>query len=251
MIQNIINRIRLLSNARKEPYLFWYGILGFYPNNVALYTQALSHKTAPIVAPNGKKLTNERLEFLGDAILSAIFSEILYLKYPDKSEGFLSNARAKVVCRSNLNNIARKMNLHKYVHSSLKNEKEIENLFGNAFEALIGAIYLDKGYDSCCAFIDTILTQKRFLHLERVVNQEVDFKSRLIEWGHSCRKEILFEHIGGGEQEKGTRANFVFQITVDGVVWAQATGKNKLEAQQRASKIAFQRLKTRGNKRQQ
>ena len=141
----------------KGPYSLFYQILGFYPNNINLYEQAFVHRSSDIRTQEGQRINNERLEFLGDAILDAVVSDILFNKFPNKKEGFLSNTRSKIVKRDTLNDIAIKMGLDKLVQTSIRTNTHNNYIYGNAFEAFIGAIYLDQGYETCKTFILSLI----------------------------------------------------------------------------------------------
>lgn len=241
MIKYLLHRIRLLSNARKEPYLRYYQILGFYPRNIKLYQQAFTHKSTQQKNIQGKFVNNERLEFLGDAILGALISDVLYHKFHGKSEGFLTNTRSKIVQRESLNQIALEIGLDKLISFALNTNIQKNNIFGNAFEALIGAIYLDYGYDQCKVFIEKkVLNQ--LIDLDTVANKEVNFKSRLIEWSQKNKVIIHFEVI----EEYLCNDNkpvFQTQILVNGHVAGTGAGLSKKESQQNAAKLSLLLIK--------
>ena len=153
MFKYLLRKIRLLSNARKEPYLQFYHILGFYPDKINYYQLALRHRSMTRSSPSGHFLSNERLEFLGDAVLNSVVTDILFTRYDRQREGFLTNTRSKLVKRDFLNQLALEMGLDKLVVKSrhIANSSN-SNIYGNAFEALIGAIYLDQGYKQCKRF---------------------------------------------------------------------------------------------------
>ena len=170
----------------------FYQILGFYPNNINLYEQAFVHRSSDIRTQEGQRINNERLEFLGDAILDAVVSDILFNKFPNKKEGFLSNTRSKIVKRDTLNDIAIKMGLDKLVQTSIRTNTHNNYIYGNAFEAFIGAIYLmHQGYETCKTFIqDRIIAP--YIDLSVIARKEVNFKSKLIEWGQKNRIDVSF-----------------------------------------------------------
>ena len=146
MFAKLYDRIRLLGIKNKKPYFAFYKILGFYPKDISLYEHALLHKSSSIEdAVTGKWLNNERLEFLGDAILDSIIAEILYSEFPNKREGFLTNTRSKIVQRETLNRVAIELGLDKFIVYSIKINSHNKCIYGNALEALIGAIYLEIG----------------------------------------------------------------------------------------------------------
>ena len=180
MFSNITDKIRLLFIKDKEPYLCFYKILGFYPRNIELYQQALLHKSSSI-KEKGKLLNNERLEFLGDAILDAVVADIVYKKFDGKKEGFLTNTRSKIVQRDTLNRVAVKIGLDKLIKFTTRQSSHNSYMCGNAFEALVGAIYLDRGYQACMDFMEKRIIEQ-YLNLDKVSRKEVNFKSKLIEW---------------------------------------------------------------------
>ena len=141
---NLIDGIRLLFRKDKESYLCFYRMLGFYPHDIRFYEQALLHKSFSVKLEQGGLLNNERLEFLGDAILDAVVGDIVYQNFEGKREGFLTNTRSKIVSRESLNHVAEQIGLSKLIKFSIRNSSHNSNMGGNAFEALIGAIYLDR-----------------------------------------------------------------------------------------------------------
>jgi ribonuclease-3 len=151
---HITEKIRLFFRKDKESYLRFYRILGFYPRNIALYEQALLHKSSSVKNDKGRLLNNERLEFLGDAVLDAVVADIVYRKFEGKREGFLTNTRSKMVQRETLNRVAGEIGLDKLVKYSSRQSSHNSYMGGNAFEALVGAIYLDRGYEACKDFME-------------------------------------------------------------------------------------------------
>lgn len=169
----------------KEPYVLYRKLLGFYPTDIHLYEQACLHRSSSI-CEQGRRINNERLEFLGDAILDAIVADILFHKFKTSKEGFLTNTRAKIVKRESLNEIAVKLGLDNFITYSMRTSSHNNYMFGNAFEALIGAIYLDKGYRYCKKFVETRIIDP-YIDLEKISKEEFNFKSRLIEWGQKTQ----------------------------------------------------------------
>ncbi len=167
-------------------------LLGITPDNIELYKLALIHRSASVTLPDGAPANNERLEFLGDAVLETIVSDFLFIEYPEQTEGFLTQMRSRIVSRASLDEISSKMGIDKYIVANFNGTYSHKHLNGNAFEALVGAIYLDKGYDFANRFvINDVL--RRYVDLGDITSTEVDFKSRLIEW---CQKSKLhpFQH---------------------------------------------------------
>ncbi len=242
MFKNVYRQIRLFTKKGKEPYLSLHKLLGFYPNDPSLYEQAFLHKSSSIESDNGKWLNNERLEFLGDAILDAIIADILYKYFPNRKEGFLTNTRSKIVQRENLNRVAVQLGLHKMIIYSAKLSSHNNHLYGNALEALIGAIYLDQGYRKCYRFVEDVIIRK-YMDLDKIARKEVNFKSSLIEWSQKNKLEISFDLIESFMDNDG---NPVFQtaITLADQQIGVGIGYSKKESQQNAAKMAVKKLRT-------
>ena len=240
MLANITDRIRLFFRKEKEPYFRFYRILGFYPRNIEIYKQALLHKSSS-VKTQGRLINNERREFLGDAILDAIVADIVYKKFEGKREGFLTNTRSKIVQRETLNNIAINIGLDKLIKYSSKQSSHNSYMSGNAFEALIGAIYLDRGYRACKKFMEERIIGQ-YINLDKISRKEVNFKSKLIEWSQKNKFEIEFRLIG---QTLDDNQNPVFetQIIVENIPGGTGKGYSKKESQQEASHITMSMIK--------
>lgn len=226
----------------KEPYLSIYKVVGFYPNDIRLYEQAFLHKSSSVEGDNGRWLNNERLEFLGDAILDAIIADILYKHFPTKREGFLTNTRSKIVQRETLNRVAVELGIDKMVRYSARLNTHNNHMNGNALEALIGAIYLDQGYRRCSRFVKEVIIDKH-IELDKIARKEVNFKSSLIEWSQKNKLEISFDLIESFMDNDG---NPVFQTAV-GLGERQigiGIGYSKKESQQNAAKMAVKKLRT-------
>lgn len=238
MLKNILRKIRLFSNARKEPYLLFYNVLGFYPDKIEYYHLAVRHKSVSLPTDNGNLLSNERLEFLGDAVLNSVITDILYHRYENEREGFLTNTRSKIVKRDSLNQLAMEIGLDKlmkvtrYVNTHTNN-----NIYGNALEALMGAIYLDYGYKQCKKFIEERLLNS-FINLDSIAENEVNFKSKLIEWCQKNKLEanflLLNETLTGANKH-----SFESQLTINNTAICTGIGSSKKESQQQASRIAL------------
>ena len=233
MFSNITDKIRLLFRKDKEPYLCFYKMLGFYPRNIEIYQQALLHKSSSIKAGKGRLLNNERLEFLGDAILDAIVADIVYKKFEGKREGFLTNTRSKIVQRETLNRVAVEIGLDKLIKYTTRQSSHNSYMCGNAFEALIGAIYLDRGYRACKKFMEERIINQ-YLNLEKISRKEVNFKSKLIEWSQKNKFCVEFNLI---EQSLDSDQNPIFetQITVENIPAGTGKGYSKKESQQEAA----------------
>ena len=239
-IENITDRIRLFFRKEKEPYFRFYKILGFYPHNIEIYQQALLHKSSS-VKTQGRLVNNERLEFLGDAILDAVVADIVYKKFEGKREGFLTNTRSKIVQRETLNNIAIKIGLDKLIKYSSKQSSHNSYMSGNAFEALVGAIYLDRGYKACMKFMEERIIGQ-YINLDKISRKEVNFKSKLIEWSQKNKFEIEFRLIGQSLDESQNPV-FETQILVENIAGGSGKGYSKKESQQEAAHTTMTMIK--------
>ncbi len=242
VLNNKIDRIRLFFRKDRESYSRFYSILGFYPHNISIYEQALVHKSSSVKSDKGKPLNNERLEFLGDAILDAIVADIVYKQFTGKKEGFLTNTRSKIVQRETLNKLAVEIGLDKLIKYSTRSSSHNSYMCGNAFEALIGAIYIDRGYSVCKYFME-VKIMKRFINLEKIAKKEVNFKSKLIEWTQKNKVVASFELI---EQFLDQESNPIFQseILIEGLSAGTGVGYSKKESQQNAAKMALKKIQT-------
>lgn len=215
-------------------------IVGFYPNDAFLFKKALIHKSAVYDNSSTYKESNERLEFLGDAILGAVVADYLFKKYPLKDEGFLTKMRSKIVSRSSLNELSKKIGLDRIVIARLDKKSKTDSIYGNAFEALIGAIYLDKGSRSAEKFI-----LKRIIYphisLDRLENEETNFKSRIIEWAQKQKRELSFEIVS----EFGEGRNKVFEacVKLEGLEITRGKESSKKKAEQIAANKFCQKFK--------
>ena len=224
----------------REPYLRYYRLLGFVPRNLALYDAALLHRSASVRAADGRLINNERLEFLGDAVLDAIVAELLFSTYRNRGEGFLTDMRSRIVQRPQLNRLAECLNLDQWVVSFANRGGSHNNICGNALEALIGAIYMDRGYGVCRRFVRKRLLEP-FVDLERMEEEEINFKSRLIEWCQKHRIELEFRVVKDFLDEKHNPV-FVSEVRMNERVVATGSGYSKKASQQEAAKRVLGRL---------
>lgn len=240
-LQNLIDKIRFSFITDKESYLCFYNILGFYPHHIHFYQQALLHKSSEESLRQGNSFNNERLEFLGDAVLDLIVGDIVYVYYKDKSEGFLTNLRSMIVQRETLNKVAYEIGLDKLIKTKVHSLQHNNYMVGNAFEAFVGAIYLDRGYECCKWFIENKIIALYF-DLEKLSKREVNFKSRVIEWGQKNRIEIIFDLI---KQKQDRSGNIIFEteVKIGGFSVGKGKGYSKKESQQLASKEALNKIK--------
>lgn len=260
MILNLFDRMKLPFRKNKEFLSALYDILGFYPHNIEIYRIAFSHKSLSYRRDTDSKkggkdrkannrdrkqrsentskpLNNERLEYLGDAVLETIVSDILFHHFPHKREGFLTSTRSKIVQREALNRLAADMGLEKLILAAQGTRMSHTNIGGNAFEALMGAIYLDRGFKTCQWFINNRVIG-RYVDLDNVAQKEVNFKSKLLEWSQKNRININFKDTAC-DGEKGFRT----VISIEGITIARGSGRSKKESQQEASKEALTRMR--------
>lgn len=238
---NLIDRIKLPFRSDRELVRSIYSILGFYPHNLKHYKQALAHKSTARSGSRGNDEHNERLEFLGDAVLESIVSDILYRRYRDRREGFLTNTRSKLVQRDTLNKLATEIGLERLVRSNSHSSSHNNYMGGNAFEALVGAIYLDRGYDACMHFMrDRIL--KAVIDIDRMAAQEVNFKSKLIEWAQKNKLTLEFRIIEERRENNSTPV-FVTRTIIEGLDGETGRGYSKKESHQQAAKATLAALK--------
>ncbi|WP_244518629.1 ribonuclease III [Arachidicoccus rhizosphaerae] len=223
-VQNIVGKLTSRPSLKKQISL----ILGIKPKHVALYERALSHRSvSEEVAEN-----NERLEYLGDAVLGTIVADYLFKKYPYKDEGFLTEMRSKMVNRHQLNDIAIKMGLKTLTRfNTADNALRNSQIFGNTLEALVGAIYLDKGYEKTRKWI-MIQILNPYLSVDELEQVEINLKNKLIGWAGRNNKDIQFETVD--ESSEGKRRVFTVAIILDGEKIAEGRGFNKKDAGQMA-----------------
>jgi ribonuclease-3 len=236
-VANTLLAIRLLFESKKKNYKELIYLLGFYPHHWQLYELAFVHRSASVLLPDSTSVNNERLEFLGDAVLDAVVAEYLFLKYPDKDEGFLSKMRSKIVKRQHLNTLALKTGINKYIISNSINSNGGKYISGNTFEALIGAIYLDKGYPRTHKFLINNVLNKH-INFEELEYRESDYKSRIIEWAQKNRNEIGFEN-QEEYAESGHSPTFVSRVLIDNRIAGEGRGTSKKEAEQNAAEQAY------------
>jgi len=208
-------------------------ILGFYPDKISLYQQAFTHKSTLVDEAKKSFESNERLEFLGDAILDAVISSYIYGKFPFKDEGFLTKLRSKLVRRQFLNRLAEKIGLEELIVSSL--DRESKSILGDALEALIGAIYLDKGYGKAEDFILSKLIQNH-VELNDVIETETDFKSRAIEWAQKNKKTYEFQI---EEIDSEFSKTYLAKLFMDNELKGKGEALSKKKAEQLASEQFF------------
>lgn len=236
-LRNQIDKIRLLFCKERESYRCFYRILGFYPRHLKYYQQALLHKSISVRTEKGRPINNERLEFLGDAILDAVVGDIVFRHFEGKREGFLTNTRSKIVQRETLNKLAVQIGLDKLVKSTNRSLSHNSYMYGNAFEAFVGAIYLDRGYNCCKYFMEQKIL-KQYIDLDKMSRQEMNFKSRLIEWSQKNKMDVTFELIDQ-LYDKDCNPMFRTEVHIEGIPAGSGIGYSKKESQQLASQMAL------------
>jgi ribonuclease-3 len=212
-------------------------MLGFLPRKISLYREAFLPKSAARLYPSQAHIHNERLEYLGDAVLDSIVADYLFRKFPKGDEGFMSQVRARIVKRKNLDYLAVKLGIPGLIPATVLSASNSKHLYGNALEAIIGAVYLDRGYRKARQFfIQRVL--RKHVDLEKLIHKDPDYKSRLIEWAQKNRQEVQFstmeEHPSGGKSP-----SFVSTLYLREEKRGTGRGGSKKEAEQRAAREAL------------
>ena len=216
-------------------------MFGFKPRKLKLYEIALIHRSATFTMPDGQKVNNERLEYLGDAVINGILSDYLFEKYPNANEGFLTKVRSRIVNRDILNQLAVSLGVSNILICNVNATLPQKNLFGDALEALIGAIFLDKGFEKTeKIFINCVLNKR--LDLETIINTNADYKSLILEWGQKNKSNLLFKHNKKYDAEQ-KKPVFTTKLFIDDKEFASGKGTSKKEAEQEASGIAWEKIK--------
>ncbi|MBR7027835.1 MAG: ribonuclease III [Bacteroidaceae bacterium] len=242
MMLDIIARVKLFFAKDKDFRAELAGILGFLPIKIEYYKIAFSHSSNQYRSPKGgKKFNNERLEFLGDAILEAVVSDLVFHHFENKREGFLTNTRSKIVQRSMLNELATEMGVDRLLRTGIRGQSHNSNIGGNAFEALIGAIYLDRGYSACKKFVKKQILRK-FVNIDDVAQKEVNFKSKILEY---CQKNRIIPEFKLKSAEKDEANNPLFRsiLDIEGVMVGDGKGYSKKESEQNACRDALLRMR--------
>jgi len=237
VIRSLFQLVKAPFSSNRKFYSRILGILGFLPGDLKLYEIAFIHKSVSVKYKKGQTVNNERLEYLGDAILDAIIADFLYANFPQKDEGFLTQLRSKIVKRKQLNKIAFSLGLSSLLVSNTSSDQSRINLLGNAFEALIGAIYLDKGFNRTRRYVVRKI-MRRHLDLERIARKESDFKSRIIEWAQKNKHQIQFI---SKEESNSSKQNpiFVSKVMLADRELGSGTGSSKKDAEQKAAEAAL------------
>lgn len=233
MIDFILRPFRRKFGKDKQYYCAVDDMFGFIAHNIELYKLALIHKSASVILEDGTHINNERLEFLGDAVIESVTSEYLFIEFPNKNEGFLTQLRSKMVSRQTLNDVAKRIGLDEYVITLSSNNLSQKHIYGDAFEAMIGAIYLDQGYE----FVNRLLINhifENYIKVDNLLVEETDFKSRLIEWCQKNHHTIQFQ-TANDKTYSSNHPFFYSKVLIDGIEVGYGAGDSKKEAEQRAS----------------
>lgn len=217
-------------------------ILGFKPKNIGIYKKAFLHRSVNKRDKDGNPMNYERLEFLGDAMLGTIISKHLYNEVPEGDEGYLTKMRSKIVSRKHLNELGKDLELLKYVESRIPKSHFGENIHGNVFEALVGAIYLDRGYPYCEKFIYARVI-KPYVDIEQLEGKVISYKSLVIEWCQKQKKTFhydVYEDTGNDELK-----HFAVKLTIGEKILAKARATSKKKAEEKASRRAYFALQSR------
>ena len=227
---------RFLNSFKSEKNLrqSFRSITGRPPINLALYKQAMRHSSVASVNERGIKNSYERLEYLGDAILGMVAAEYLYMSYPFKEEGFLTEIRAKIVNRESLNRLGQKIGLKELVQYN-QNSRAHRSVYGDCMEALIGAVYLDHGFEYSKKFIIKKLIKPHY-DLEELVSKITNYKSRLLEWSQKENKDLRFEIISEEDRK------FTAQVFISDQAMAKGFGFSKKKAEQDAAQKTYEDL---------
>jgi len=220
------------STEEKNIRFFIENIFGFSPKNIHVYKLAFLHSSAAIEIQEGVRISNERLEYLGDAILSAVIADYVYKKFPLKDEGFLTEMRSKIVSRKRLNKLSEKLGMHQLLQTATAKGSFNKDVSGNAFEAFVGAIYIDKGFDfSKKIIIEKILSCH--LDIDEIEIENNNFKSRLISWAQSVKKNIEFKVTQVSEDKRFKL--YTVSLYLDGKVVSKGSDYSIKKAEQNAA----------------
>lgn len=233
------------KGSNKQFYEFFQNVLGYTPINIKIYQVAFLHRSKSIQLQHGYKVNNERLEYLGDAVLSSMVADMLYRKYPKQGEGFLSELRSKLVSRASLNKLAVKIGLEQLIYYNKAQHGVFKSMDGDAFEALVGAIYLEKGYEfTYKVVIDRVI--KNYMDVDGIAKSEWNFKGRLIDWCQRNHKTIAFEQLRDIIQGPNNRHQYECRVCIDGEPGASAIDYSIKGAEQLAAEKTYKQLKANG-----
>ncbi len=232
------------NKESKEFNSFFKNILGYVPRHTEVYHVAFTHRSLS-ASRNGHRVNNERLEYLGDAVLSAVVADFLYRKYPYQGEGFLTELRSKIVSRASLNKLSTKIGLFGLIEYQHDSSGGFKSIGGDAFEALVGAMYIDKGYK----FVRRILVDRilcTYLDVESMAAMDWNFKSKLIDWGQKNHKKITFEVVRTFVQGHASRRQYESRVSIDGEAQKSAVEFSIKAAEQLAAEKTYKDLVDKG-----
>ena len=215
-------------------------ILGFKPGNLSIYEMAFIHRSATLNMADGRTINNERLEFLGDAILDAVLSEYFFEKFPEAKEGELTRLRAKIVNREQLNILAAQIGLDTILVSHINKSSQTRHLYGDALEALIGSLFIDRGYSRTRRFIINNLLTKH-IDLEKIIDTENDYKSQVFRWAQKLNRQVAFSYKDEFDNNS-KKLGFTADLRIDYELFGEGKGSSKKEAEQEASLRAWKKI---------
>jgi len=227
---------------KKNPFKQYIkNILGFSPNDLKIYEQSLLHRSAPKSNVEGNSPDNERLEYLGDAVLSAVVADYLYRKYPNADEGFLTNLRSKLVSRAHLNKLSRKIGLDTFIRMNNSNTNNLpRSVSGDAFEAFIGAMYIDKGY----SFAYKIITRRiigMYVDIDALEKEDTNYKGKLLNWAQRYKKELAYK-VDTVLSENHRQKQYLVHLYIDNVFVSEGCDFTIKAAEQHAAMYACEEM---------
>lgn len=237
----MLGLFRYHNKAEKDLARYINNVFGFYPRNITLYQLAFTHKSVGTKKLNGITISNERLEYLGDAILSSIVAEYLFKKYPTKQEGFLTEMRSRIVSRASLNKLSMKLGFDKMVMYAKSHDRhaQFRSIGGNAFEAFTGALFLDRGYSFTYKIIvDHIILMH--LDIDDIEKNDVNYKSKLLEWSQKEKHHVEFRHVG--VKGEGFEKQYIIQVLIDEKEYGQSVDFSIKGAEQLAAEKTWHQM---------
>lgn len=239
LIQGKINGTQILDKRLLRARLK--KILDFRPGNLRIYEIAFIHRSASLTLPDGSRVNNERLEYLGDSIMDAVLSDFLFEKFPDATEGFLTKIRSRIVNRDVVNQLAVSMGLDDILISNVNSANTTRNLYGDALEALMGAVFLDKGFSKTKkVFIKNVFN--KYLNLNDIVNKDTDYKSLIFEWAQKHKTSLTFTY-NEDYDFKLKKSIFSTTLMINHKKFSKGFGSSKKEAEQEAATKAWAKIK--------
>ncbi len=239
MLKTILGRVKYLVSPKRKFRGTLRRYLGFYPNELKYYELAFLHRSASLIDNKGLVINNERLEYLGDSVLDAVIADFLYYRFPSGDEGFLTQMRSKIVNGTNLSELARLLRINKLVVTNISQSVSKKHIYEDAFEAFIGAMYLDYGYMFVKKYVINHLLVK-YIDVDKLLTINSNYKSQLIEWGQKYKKEVEFYT----DLESYNSKYFVCYVRIEGENVSSGTGLSKKEAEQKASKVALEKIES-------